>query len=60
MENRELEAWAKLKVQLVLMRCAIRASDGVEEVRYQRELDQEWLVSPIASRSHDRGAGRQA
>lgn len=60
MEDQEIHTWAKLKVQLTLMRCAIRAADGVEEVRYQRELDKEWLASPSASRSHDRGADRRA
>lgn len=60
MKDLEIDSWAKLKVQLTLMRCAIRASECVSEVRYQRELDAESTTSTCASRSPDRGAGRQA
>lgn len=60
MNDQEIDTWAKLKVQLTLMRCAVRAVDCVVEVRYLRELDEEAGASTCVSRSPDRGAGRQA
>lgn len=59
MQNPELEQWAKLKVQLTVLKCAIRAAECVEEVRYQREYDAQH-AAPSSVRSLDPGEGRQA
>lgn len=58
MDDQEIDLWAKLKVQLIVIKCAIRAADCVEELRYQRDLDGEAGASTSAVRSPDRGAGR--
>lgn len=59
MQNQEITDWATLKVQLTVLKCAIRAAECVEEVRYQREFDAQH-AGPSASRHLDRGEGRQA
>lgn len=59
MQNQEITDWAKLKVQLTVLKCAIRAAECVEEVRYQREFDAQH-AAPSVVRSLDRDEGRQA
>lgn len=49
MADQEMDTWARLKVQLVLVRAVTRAQDSAEDVRYVLETAEISRQQPYAS-----------